>query len=1093
VPDIGGHDLNFIPVKTIFCAVFAAILLGIGARSHANPAISPDLLYYPFLENQNNTDPTNVPLLTADASGNGTTGRFFEIDNVDWVDNQISVSNALHFAGVNSYIATSNNTALYSFTTNGFSVGLIIHPYGSDWLPLIGNVNPNNPNQYGWYVAESSDRFEIHLENNGTETVAQQANFPASGWECATLSVQGTNVSISCNGLTPSMNYYLYNGVNFTNPAPSATPLQFCELAPGVEDLDGDLSAVGIWGHALSFYEQQEWFNANMPNLIEEWKLWGNTADSSFYSNAPAALAGNPSYVNGPDGITGHALYLSGNQYLSQTNYTTYPVTSFGLSFWINPNPISGEEDLFQWADDGRQQYAIQTGIWGPSGTLYCKLSAGNSSWFDVSSLPVHTGQWNHVEISWFGWQTNNDYPIFRINGVLDTNLNFSSLPAYAGGTPPPTFPAVVNSLNGVPFNFGLRADNVGQDGNPYQGAVSDVQLYVNGQSDDESSLIYNSMVSSNYEGHIGPPFAGSIEVLPNLAVTITNPAPSGITPDLLYYPILENENNTFPTNVPLLTADASGNGTTGSFYEIDAIDWVADQLGASNAVHFHGIDSYIATTNNAYLYSFTTNAFSVGLVIHPYGSTWLPLLGNVNSNNASEYGWYVAVGNNDFEMHLENNGTETVAQQNGSTVNGWSCVALAVSGTNVSICCNGVMAAINYYLYNGVNFTNAAPSSSPLQFCELAPGVQDLDGDLAAVGVWGRALTFYEQQEWFNANMPNLIEEWKLWGNTVDSSFYSNAPAVLVGNPGYTNGPDHIANHALYLTGNQYLSQSHYSTYPVSSFGLSFWIKPSAINGEEDLFQWADDASQQYAIQTGIWGPSGTLYCRLWNDQATWFDITSLPVHTGQWNHVEISWFGWQTNNCYPIFRINGVVDTNLNFSSLPAYGGLTPPANFPQVVNSLNGVPFNFGLRADNVAQDGNPYQGAVSDVQLYVNGQSDDETSLIYNSMVSSNYAGHIGPPFTGSIEVLPNLAVTITNPLPAVNLTPTNLVFSVSNNVFYLSWPADHIGWQLQAQTNSLSVGMSTNWVNCSSSTTTNLVAVPVNPANGTVFYRLIYSQ
>ena len=77
------------------------------------------------------------------------------------------------------------------------------------------------------------------------------------------------------------------------------------------------------------------------------------------------------------------------------------------------------------------------------------------------------------------------------------------------------------------------------------------------------------------------------------------------------------------------------------------------------------------------------------------------------------------------------------------------------------------------------------------------------------------------------------------------------------------------------------------------------------------------------------------------------------------------------------------------------------------------------------------------------------------------------------------------------VPQVNLNPTNIVFSVTNNnQLVLNWPADHIGWQLQAQTNRVSVGLSNNWVNVSGTTGTNQVIIPVNPGNGTVFYRLM---
>lgn len=74
---------------------------------------------------------------------------------------------------------------------------------------------------------------------------------------------------------------------------------------------------------------------------------------------------------------------------------------------------------------------------------------------------------------------------------------------------------------------------------------------------------------------------------------------------------------------------------------------------------------------------------------------------------------------------------------------------------------------------------------------------------------------------------------------------------------------------------------------------------------------------------------------------------------------------------------------------------------------------------------------------------------------------------------------------------VNLHPTNIVFSVTGGNLTLSWPSDHTGWQLQAQTNSLAVGLSTNWSNVPNSTNVNQVTIPINLTNGGVFYRLIY--
>jgi hypothetical protein len=69
------------------------------------------------------------------------------------------------------------------------------------------------------------------------------------------------------------------------------------------------------------------------------------------------------------------------------------------------------------------------------------------------------------------------------------------------------------------------------------------------------------------------------------------------------------------------------------------------------------------------------------------------------------------------------------------------------------------------------------------------------------------------------------------------------------------------------------------------------------------------------------------------------------------------------------------------------------------------------------------------------------------------------------------------------------TPTNITFSVSGNTLNLNWPANYLGWILQNQTNSLNVGLNTNWTDMPGSasvTSTNITIIPVNP---TVFFRL----
>jgi hypothetical protein len=56
---------------------------------------------------------------------------------------------------------------------------------------------------------------------------------------------------------------------------------------------------------------------------------------------------------------------------------------------------------------------------------------------------------------------------------------------------------------------------------------------------------------------------------------------------------------------------------------------------------------------------------------------------------------------------------------------------------------------------------------------------------------------------------------------------------------------------------------------------------------------------------------------------------------------------------------------------------------------------------------------------------------------------------------------------------------------------LSWPEDHLGWRLETQTNSINAGLGNSWTTVPGSTGTNQVLVPIDVANGSVFFRLVY--
>jgi autotransporter-associated beta strand protein len=114
---------------------------------------------------------------------------------------------------------------------------------------------------------------------------------------------------------------------------------------------------------------------------------------------------------------------------------------------------------------------------------------------------------------------------------------------------------------------------------------------------------------------------------------------------------------------------------------------------------------------------------------------------------------------------------------------------------------------------------------------------------------------------------------------------------------------------------------------------------------------------------------------------------------------------------------------------------------------------------------------------------------DTFQLFSTAVSGFTATNL-PTLTGNLYWTNRLAINgsiaVINPVTTI---PTNIVVSVNGGNLTLSWPADHTGWYLQSQTNTLGKGIGTNWVTMPGSSTVNSVTIPINRANPAIFYRM----
>jgi hypothetical protein len=74
---------------------------------------------------------------------------------------------------------------------------------------------------------------------------------------------------------------------------------------------------------------------------------------------------------------------------------------------------------------------------------------------------------------------------------------------------------------------------------------------------------------------------------------------------------------------------------------------------------------------------------------------------------------------------------------------------------------------------------------------------------------------------------------------------------------------------------------------------------------------------------------------------------------------------------------------------------------------------------------------------------------------------------------------------------VQLGPAKITLEFDGTYLHLSWPVDCLGWELQTQTNSLGVGLGTNWFPVPGSTSNTQMSIPIDRVGTGRFYRLHY--
>jgi beta-galactosidase len=142
---------------------------------------------------------------------------------------------------------------------------------------------------------------------------------------------------------------------------------------------------------------------------------------------------------------------------------------------------------------------------------------------------------------------------------------------------------------------------------------------------------------------------------------------------------------------------------------------------------------------------------------------------------------------------------------------------------------------------------------------------------------------------------------------------------------------------------------------------------------------------------------------------------------------------------------------------------------------------------------------YNASSRAYQYRIEISNDDVSYTVLVDNTGNNTNGNTTNTFSASARYV---RITVTGVIPTggwagfyefqiFGVTPPTLGFQQLPGVLRLSWPVNNGNWSLQAQTSSLTQGLSTNWTPVPNSSATNQMDFPISPANPAVFYRLVF--
>lgn len=352
----------------------------------------------------------------------------------------ITSTNSMEFDGVDDFLSVADADNL-SFVAKKQTFCAWIYPKG---VNNYGSIL-QKPSEYQWYVGTGNIKQRLYIQGGSGSLQANSNTFlEQNKWNYCVATYDGTNIVFYLNGVADG------GGAVSNTITASTNPIFIGENSATTENLDGNITELGMYDRVLTSLEVASLYNQGMP--------------TNLLVNRNDYQSGNPTVFN-----TKQVDFDGVDDYLRvEDNSSLDFVAGFSVSYWVYPQAADSNDRMVCKGTTGSGNWMISF-AGGQAIRVYAQDDNGQTADFS-SSNTLTLNEWAMVTVVIN--RTTNYVQVYKNGGNLTEGAA-----TWTGGF-----------NTSIPLTMGVNSSLAGD----FEGQMSQVGIFNSELTADEVSSLYN-------------------------------------------------------------------------------------------------------------------------------------------------------------------------------------------------------------------------------------------------------------------------------------------------------------------------------------------------------------------------------------------------------------------------------------------------------------------------------------------------------------------------------------------------------------------------------------------------------------------------